>query len=201
MSTHIFLIRHGETTWNVSERIQGVQDVPLTDAGKRQADEVAERFAQRTLSFAYTSPLSRAMITAATIAAPHHLKVVSEYDLREREYGSMEGQPMMKWGKFYLEDSEAEGLAQPAADAETEAEVAQRMRRVLTMIAKEQSDKTGFLVSHGGTIQAFLREQFPKRFARLRPVKDIHNVGWVELIVKGGDFRVGEMNGVDRVDS
>ncbi len=92
----IYLVRHGQTGWNHTGRIQGHSDVPLDAVGLQQAEEVAHWLAQRlagtqTLHAIYSSDLKRASQTAEIIAdrlgAPLYLTPA----LRERYWGAWEG--------------------------------------------------------------------------------------------------------------
>lgn len=64
----IFLIRHGETEWNVAGKSQGWKDIPLNETGKAQAREMAEELSRLKVHVIYTSSLSRAEETADIIA-------------------------------------------------------------------------------------------------------------------------------------
>jgi 2,3-bisphosphoglycerate-dependent phosphoglycerate mutase len=90
--TRILAIRHGETAWNVDTRLQGHLDIPLNDVGLRQAQHLAQALAQRDLIDAiYASDLSRAHITAQTIAKAVGLSVNTHVGLRERHFGAFQG--------------------------------------------------------------------------------------------------------------
>ena len=62
-----FIVRHGETEWNVLGRIQGHSDVPLSQNGRDQAHTVARRLAEAPLDVIYCSDLARASETARLI--------------------------------------------------------------------------------------------------------------------------------------
>jgi broad specificity phosphatase PhoE len=64
---HIYLLRHGETDWNREERLQGSFDVPLNEAGIKQARVLARRLEQLRVGQVFTSSLLRARETAAII--------------------------------------------------------------------------------------------------------------------------------------
>ena len=70
---YIYLTRHGETEWNVQRRTQGVQNIPLTDKGIRQAEELALRLANQSITYIYSSILERAYHTAAIIGKRYGL--------------------------------------------------------------------------------------------------------------------------------
>lgn len=88
---YIYLIRHGEVSWNSEGAYIGSTDLPLNDTGRLQAILLADRLKIKKLSTVYSSNLSRAFETAQIIAAPHGLNVVSDERLREINYGGWEG--------------------------------------------------------------------------------------------------------------
>ncbi|MBX6395401.1 MAG: histidine phosphatase family protein, partial [Alicyclobacillaceae bacterium] len=87
----ICLVRHGETVWNREQRLQGHQDIPLTDKGREQARAVARRLSTEPWDLVYSSDLSRARETAEIIAKHCGVRVVTDPRLRERFYGRFEG--------------------------------------------------------------------------------------------------------------
>lgn len=91
----LWLVRHGESTWNTLGLTQGHNDqAELTDRGKRQAAEVADRLGGLAVRAIYTSDLRRAQQTAAPLAAASGLPVVLDQRLRERNLGVLEGTPV-----------------------------------------------------------------------------------------------------------
>ena len=87
----MFLVRHGETDWNVENRIQGIYDVPLNERGLRQAKELSRRLEKGALVRIFSSNLSRSYRTAVEIAAPHKLEVERDSRLAEVSQGIWEG--------------------------------------------------------------------------------------------------------------
>lgn len=97
----IWLLRHGQTTANAQEVIQGPRiDAPLSELGQRQAASLGEALAAEPLAAIYSSPLVRARDTAAAVVRHHHdertrgkLAVQVVPDLYEMDYGAFVGQP------------------------------------------------------------------------------------------------------------
>lgn len=87
----LFLIRHGETDWNVEGRWQGHADVPLNAWGRQQALRMARNLAQRGLIAIYSSDLARARQTAEILAQTVGLPVFLDRRLREIDQGDWEG--------------------------------------------------------------------------------------------------------------
>ncbi len=86
-------LRHGESVGNAEERFQGQSDYPLTEAGRRQAQALAQRWAREGLHFdvAITSPLTRARETARIVADALHVPVEVDPIWMERNAGEIAG--------------------------------------------------------------------------------------------------------------
>ncbi len=91
MTTHIVLIRHGETAWNAERRLQGHLDIALNAEGLRQADALGAALAGEHVDAIIASDLQRAHQTALAVAAGRSMTVVQDPMLRERCYGGFEG--------------------------------------------------------------------------------------------------------------
>jgi broad specificity phosphatase PhoE len=100
-SSVLWLIRHGESTWNTLGLAQGHSDqAELTTRGQRQAAEVAERFRGLAVRAVYASDLRRAQQTAVPLAAAVGVPVVLDARLRERSLGVLEGTPSVSIGPY-----------------------------------------------------------------------------------------------------
>jgi 2,3-bisphosphoglycerate-dependent phosphoglycerate mutase len=83
----LWLVRHGESTWNVAGLAQGQHDeAELTERGLRQASDAAGRFRDHPIRAIYASDLRRALQTAAAFAAMVGVPVIPDARLRERMY-------------------------------------------------------------------------------------------------------------------
>ncbi|GJD04349.1 phosphoglycerate mutase [Colletotrichum higginsianum] len=131
---HLFLVRHGESVDNVAKLYAGSRDSPLTSHGVLQARRLGAHLATRTASASagithiFSSTLRRASTTAAAVreavASSHHsaardIEVVRLSDLREKHFGTGEGQ---KFG-----GTTASGAARPRHDGAEDLD-AMRMR-------------------------------------------------------------------------
>ena len=95
MATQLYFTRHGQTVWNVENKICGATDSPLTQLGRRQATELGEkiRLEQLPIDRILCSPLSRAADTARCIAQVTGLPLTVEPRLTEQNFGRFEGTP------------------------------------------------------------------------------------------------------------
>jgi probable phosphoglycerate mutase len=91
MSTILYLVRHGETVDNASQTMQGQTQGALNERGILQARALSEEWRDREIDVVVASDLKRAIDTAAIIAAPHGLEVVTTPLLRERDWGDFTG--------------------------------------------------------------------------------------------------------------
>ncbi len=136
----LLLVRHGETDWNAEGRLQGHTDRPLNEHGRRQARGLAERLAGDAITAVYSSDLSRARETAEILAEPLGLPVVTDPDLRERNWGNWEG----------LTGSERDRVEHVGEDVGAHGE---RMLRAILRIAEQHSGERVVVVTHGGSMR------------------------------------------------
>ena len=87
----IVLVRHGATDWNLQGRCQGSTDRELSEAGKRQAQQISSLLSDEKFDAVYSSNLRRARQTAELISRPHSLPVHIAENRRELDPGVLEG--------------------------------------------------------------------------------------------------------------
>ncbi|MFM8436396.1 MAG: histidine phosphatase family protein, partial [Planctomycetia bacterium] len=157
-----FLVRHGESVYNVEERVQGQADVSLSDLGRRQAAALATWAhaipADEAIDEIWSSPLVRARETAEAMAAALGLPLLIEDRLAELHAGVFQGH---LWAD--LEAAFPAEVAQwrsgdvhfaiPAG--ESRADLAARGRAALEALA-ERPVRRMIVVAHGGVLTAAL---------------------------------------------
>ena len=87
----LFLVRHGQCTYNVDGRVPGQANPPLTVLGLQQATDAAARLRDSGARWVISSDLDRAVGTAEVIADALGLPVETDHDLREQDAGDLEG--------------------------------------------------------------------------------------------------------------
>ena len=152
----VWLARHGESDWNAAKRFQGRSDRPLTPLGRQQAKALASELASSSsLSVIYTSPLRRALETAAVVGEQLGLEPVPDDDLREVDVGSWTGLSRAEVEARYPDAFErwldgGEGWD----DGESYAEMSARVLAALVRISGSHPGDELLVVSHGGPIRA-----------------------------------------------
>ena len=88
---NIFVVRHGQTEWNVMKKMQGSADIELNEKGLSQASDTANMLRDSSFDVIFCSPLKRAKQTAEIINDDRGLNIIFDERLRERNYGEFEG--------------------------------------------------------------------------------------------------------------
>ena len=156
----IILVRHGTTRGLLEKRFQGKMDFPLTCQGLREAQLLAEKLKEFKLHRIYSSPLRRALDTAAPIAERQGLPVITLSFLREFGWGVLEGR---SWNDIRSEfPSLYRALKKNFSDTPVPGRESYRhfRGRVLStqrfLVKTTPAEGTSLLVSHGRFINAFL---------------------------------------------
>lgn len=157
-----YLVRHGETEWNRTGRMQGHTGVPLSAEGRRQAARLGERLRDVDFAAVYCSDLPRAAETARIIADGRDLAVTADSDLREFSYGEWEGLTLAEVEARYpgalAERIEAGGnLGWTAPGGENAIDAIQRVRRFSAReSASHEPGENILVVGHGGSLRALV---------------------------------------------
>lgn len=156
----LHLARHGQSVSNAVRRFQGVQDVPLSALGQRQAAALGAALRGGRCRHVYASPLERARKTAEAAAAELGVAVALVDGLRELSLGDWEGRsveeiralpgdPYTQWVRDPVRHCPPGGEPLPAVQA--------RVIRAVEAIAAAHPDGEDVLVvAHGGVISAYL---------------------------------------------
>ena len=90
----IYLVRHGETDWNLSGKAQGQSDIPLNSTGENQALSVSKYFSNINIESIYSSSVQRALKTASIISIHHNTDPVINDSFLEIDFGALDGEPL-----------------------------------------------------------------------------------------------------------
>ncbi len=172
----IFLVRHGETHWNLTRRFQGRTDVPLNQEGKNQARALALTLKDESLSAIYSSPLVRALETARLIKEFHpSTPLFEEEGLTEMDLGEFDGMEAAHWFAHYQDFLKAwrstpGRLKMPGGESLQEVQI--RAVDTLERVAKlYPSGSTLLLCSHNFVNRALLCQALGLSLDRFRDVQ------------------------------
>ncbi|MBI2576317.1 histidine phosphatase family protein [Candidatus Woesearchaeota archaeon] len=204
----LFLVRHGQTSWNKEKRYQGKTDIPLSSLGSWQAARIAKRLQREHIRKIYSSTLKRALSTAAPIAKFHKLPVDRCEELCERDYGDWEGLPkslvIKKFPKDFVRYEKNRYFRRP-----TRGESLLDLERKLTPFARKilaKSDAGGkgargfavVIVAHNGTLRALYR------YLADAPAKKVGGLAFKEasvtcLTIKGRKVKIISFNSISHL--
>jgi probable phosphoglycerate mutase len=156
----LYVLRHGETEWNVEQRLQGHTDSGLTQWGRRQVELLGKRLGALPFAALYCSDLPRALDSIRPLASKTGLEPRLERRLRERNLGVFEGlnarecteQHGEAWSRFKSNDPE---FVVPGG--ESGRELSQRTHQALREIAGRHLGQTVAVMGHGGTLNHTFR--------------------------------------------
>ena len=189
--TILYLIRHGATEANLARppRIQGRRhNPPLARLGVRQAEATRDFLARRSIDHCYTSPMLRAVQTAAIVAAPHGLSPTPLEELNECDVGRWEG---LDWPTVrYLDaDGYQRFDADPAAfgypGGESFGTVHDRVVPAIESLLERHHGEAILVVAHHVVNRTFLAGLMGLAPGQARQVS-LDNCG-ISVVVRDGD--------------
>ncbi len=183
----LWMVRHGKSIWNEEERIQGQQDVPLSDEGRQQAIALGQRLKGIPFTACFASPLQRAMETAHILlaAAQQQVPITPLPALKERCFGAWEGKQLTQlrqeeaFRHWVSQQSQTAPFGGETLD-EFIARVGAGVREIISLV----SEGNVLVVAHSGTIKAALCALF-----RLPPTS------FIRFIVPNASVTIVEVKG------
>ena len=200
-----YIVRHGETEWNVKGIMQGQKNSRLNKNGINQAKKIAKFFKNVKFDKIFSSDLMRTKKTAEIIAIEHQMAVACNKLLRERNFGDYQGKkvsvyrkqlkgllkkrnnlPKKERFKFKLQDN-----------IESDEEIVSRLITFLRETAIAYPGKKILIVCHGGLMRTFLIHLGFAEYEEL-PSGSIKNTGYAVVESDGVDFFVKETFGINK---
>jgi probable phosphoglycerate mutase len=184
------MLRHGQTEWNASDRMQGQLDTELSELGRRQAKDAARELVSHDAIAIVSSDLQRAFDTATALADHTTLDVVRDPRLRETKLGAWEGLTHIDV------DAQFPGARQQwrldptftPPGGESKLEVGARAVPVVRELFAERADwpgRTIILVAHGGLIAALTAALLELPHKNWPVLGGLANTSWVQLSSHG----------------
>lgn len=171
--THVIIVRHGQTEWNIAGIRQGHLDSRLTPRGLMQAKALAQRLAREKFSAIYSSDLGRAVQTAMAVADVTGHEVMTDARLRERHLGIFQGLNAAQLESQYPEERRLFRSIGPdyvIPGGESMRQQVERNVAFLDELARKHAGETIVVVTHGGVVSGFFRHTLsipldaPRRF-------------------------------------
>lgn len=146
----IYLMRHGQTQWNLDKRLQGGTDNPLNETGQKQAADLAKQLAGVRFDQVYTSALQRARTTAEAVAGGTAITVLPA--LSERSFGKFEGiyeddRDAVRFAEFKQRGNQ---LDDGLDGGESLGSQAARVKKAVQEIVARHQKGAVAIVAHGG---------------------------------------------------
>lgn len=201
---NLYIVRHGETEWNVKNIIQGQSNSNLTEKGIEQAKKAGHELKDINFDAIFSSDSTRAHNTAKIIKLERELLIETSHLLRERNFGNFEGKHGSEFMEAFREKlKEKETLSGEegwnftvADDIETDEMIVSRFITKLREIAVAYPNKTVLVVSHGGPIRMFLvKIGYATRQELIGG--SLKNAGCINVLSDGIDFILKEVKGVE----
>ena len=163
---NLYFVRHGQTIWNVENKICGATDIALTEEGHRQAEELGEEIRRQGIKAdeILYSPLIRAADTARHISEITGIPARVEPRLKEQNFGKYESTP--RNGKEFQEAKRQ--FISGYEGGESMFRLAQRIYNLLDEIRDDKEEKTYILVAHNGiarVVNSYFHEMTNEEYA------------------------------------
>jgi len=205
MYTTFYIVRHGQTDWNIQMRLQGHTNIPLNEVGREQANEIAKTLKNIHFDAIYSSDLDRAVQTTEIIAKERELAVKTTEALREKSYGSYEGRDrnevqqelkhlFEQWKKLSDEEKMKFKIYE---DGESDHEAVERFIRHLRELAIAYQGKNVLIASHGGIMRYFLLKLGWATYRELDS-HAIKNAAYIKVESDGVDFFIKETHLIEK---
>ena len=197
MTRRLILLRHGQTHYNATLRMQGQLDTELSELGVRQAHAVGRVLAPRRPWTILSSDLQRALDTATALASEVGLEVHTDPRLRETHLGQWQGMSHSEvdaqWPDARVEWRRSPRWAPP--QGESRLDVASRTRQVIDELVEEFPDwdeRPAVVVAHGGAIAALTAALLEFPAAQYPIFNGLGNTCWVQLSAHRHPEHTGE---------
>ncbi|MEP6742967.1 MAG: histidine phosphatase family protein [bacterium] len=155
LTTHVIIIRHGQSQGNAEGRFGGHTDTPLSARGRKQAEATARALASERFDAIYSSDLPRAIATATPLAERVGIALEATEALRERSVGVMEGLTFEEAAEQHPEQYKAllrRDFEHVLRGGESYRQTLDRASRKLDEAIEEHKDGRIVMFAHTGTI-------------------------------------------------
>lgn len=157
----VYIVRHGETDWNIARKLQGRTDIPLNENGRMQAREVVGAIDQIGFDYCYSSPLKRAHETAQILLSNQSVEIVCDDRLKEMCFGVNEGRPKEErtenFSLFFKEPDKYVAPEGAETIEELNARTAEFIEDVLLPLSESEPEARVMVAGHGAVNKSILQ--------------------------------------------
>lgn len=196
--TTIYIVRHGQTEWNLQDILQGQLDSALTEQGLQQAKDLVERLEGVEFDAIFSSDLLRAQRTAETVALEKKLAVKTSELLRERNWGRYDGKKAQLFReecrelieKFHKLSKEEQWKFKYFEEIESFAEIHTRFLTFLRETAVAYRGRNILIVSHLDVLGSLL-------ISLGKAPRGIGNSAMVKILSDGINIVLDDTDGIE----
>ncbi|SHH50023.1 histidine phosphatase family protein [Tepidibacter thalassicus] len=169
-----FIVRHGQTEWNIQGKTQGHGNSSLTEKGKEETKKLAIKLSKYNIDYIYSSDLGRTMETSNIISSVLQKEVIYDKNLREINFGKWEGLTIDEIKNQYSDiykiwRNEPHNALIP--DAENLISLKERLLKCINSLNKKHRNSNILLVSHGMSIKVLLLSLLGSDLSNLYRIK------------------------------
>lgn len=200
----VYIVRHGETDWNVLGQWQGNTDIPLNENGLRDAYTLKEKLSHISFDLCFSSHLQRASKTASILVEGKEIDVTLVRDFQEMGFGPLEGkrkedfpletQESLK--KVYFNKTKDDYFHyQFHPEVNPPIFIFEKVQSAFQQILSQHQNKKILIVSHAGILRLFLNYFDYQQYQSW----DIKNCSYLKIAANSEDMQLVELSGIDRV--
>ena len=194
----IYLIRHGQTTGDVEDRYGGSYDDELSDKGKIQVQELANKISDSGIQILFCSPMIRTQQTAKVLKEKIGCEMKTIEDLRERNKngilsGMTKSEAKIKYPKLVEEVKDYRNHIQ---GAESQEDFVERIKKAFMEVTGVTDYSTIGIVTHGGPVWVVFRD-IMKNSGSI----EIADCGYMILDKEDQKLSIDKMDGIEHKDN
>jgi broad specificity phosphatase PhoE len=194
----LIILRHGTTEGIEKGLLQGSTDSPLSPRGRLEAQLTAAALKTRPIKNCYCSPLGRARETALIICKPLGIKPVILEDLREYDFGWLEGHryftPPASSSSIFIKLKSLARLYLAGLSGESLANIRHRAKSVWQYLLEQDLDDVDLIITHGFFINIFFQEMMQATPGWKRKIFDVSACGLTEIELAENQPKILRLN-------
>lgn len=190
----LYIIRHGQTNWNITKQLQGQSDTPLNENGEAMAVEAGKALSKIHFDYCFSSPLCRAQKTAGIILNGTSTKIIVDERLKEMGFGVNEGKLIPdRTPGCNLVFLDPQNYV-PAEGAESIEELFARLssflKDVILPLSESEPNAKVLISGHGAMDKALMAVMFNRPKAEFWSGAPLENIFIAQIEVSGGGYKL-----------